>query len=408
MNRKILKLILITLFIQLISINILYGLELEQILEDIKNLPVEKIHFNQSEKEKLKAIQIFVLPKTQNELESLLINWKENGVNTLIIRVFHNEGDRYHFFSENHIKKGVYFKTNHAPIISDVLNYLIPIARSHGFKIYAWMTTRYADFNNGDLDKITAYSPQKNIFFHTKGINILSDNVQQYLFSLFTDLARYSIDGILLQDDLFLRYNEGLDANTLNKFTKETGIYISPQKLFITNGSENHVKYTEEFWHWRDWKSKKIAEFIGELRKNVKKTNPSLKIAVNLTYEAISHPKGALAWLAHDIEYLKTVSDYFSLMAYHRQIMDELKIDKESSFLYLADIVEKCLEKFPEEPQKVLFKIQIKDWKTSEKISDNEIIELYRYTKNIDKLSIAIVPYPPEPSIDVLRVFFKN
>lgn len=408
MKKKFLKIILFFSFIQFLTINTIYGLNLEEILEDIKNLPVEKIHFDHQENEKLKAIQIFVLPKTQEELENLLIKWKENGVNTLILRVFHNEGDRYHFFIENPVKKGVYFKTKHAPIILDALDYLIPIARSYDFKIFAWMTTRYADFNNGDLEKIISYSPYKNTFSYAKGINILNDKVQQYLFSLFTDLARYPLDGILLQDDLFLRYNEGFDTDTLNQFMKETGIHITPKKLFIANGSENHVKYTEEFWQWRDWKSRKIAEFVRKLKNNINRTNSSIKIAVNLTYEAISHPKGALAWLAHDIEYLKDASDYFSLMAYHRQIMDELKIDKESSFLYLADLVEKCLQKFPKNPQKVIFKIQVKDWKTNEKISDDEIIELHNHTKNIDKLSLAIVPYPPEPSNKVLKLFFKD
>lgn len=407
MNIKVFKLVSFILLLQIFSVNYLFGLELEQILEEIKNLPIEKINFNLSEKEKLKAIQIFVLPKTQKELEEQMITWKNSGINTLILRVFHNEGDRYHFFIESPLKKGVYFKTKHAPVISDTLGYFIPLAKSYGFKVYAWMTTRYADFND-DLEKVVAYSPNKKIYYNAKGINILSENVQQYLNSLFADLANYPVDGILLQDDLFLRYNEGLDKDTFSKFKHETGINVSPQKLYITNGEENHIKYSEEFWIWREWKSKKIAEFVGDLKKNLKKTNPSLNIVVNLTYEAISHPKGALAWLAHDIEQLKNVSDYFSLMAYHRQIMEELKIDRETSFLYLADMVKKCIQKFPEEPQRILFKLQIKDWKTNEPISDAELLELIKYTKDIDKLSIAIVPYPPEPSSKILKSFFSR
>lgn len=407
MNIKVFKLVSFILLLQIFSVNYLFGLELEQILEEIKNLPIEKINFNLSEKEKLKAIQIFVLPKTQKELEEQMITWKNSGINTLILRVFHNEGDRYHFFIESPLKKGVYFKTKHAPVISDTLGYFIPLAKSYGFKVYAWMTTRYADFNN-DLEKVVAYSPNKKIYYNAKGINILSENVQQYLNSLFADLANYPVDGILLQDDLFLRYNEGLDKDTFSKFKHETGINVSPQKLYITNGEENHIKYSEEFWIWRGWKSKKIAEFVGNLKKNLKKINPSLNIVVNLTYEAISHPKGALAWLAHDIEQLKNVSDYFSLMAYHRQIMEELKIDRETSFLYLADMVKKCIQKFPEEPQRILFKLQIKDWKTNEPITDAELLELIKYTRDIDKLSIAIVPYPPEPSPKILKSFFSR
>ncbi|MCX7769872.1 MAG: family 10 glycosylhydrolase [Proteobacteria bacterium] len=405
MKNKIFKLTFYIIFIKLlVSSNPVYGLDINQILEDIKELPIEKIQFNQEEKEKLKAIQLFVLPKTIKELEDSMDAWKEMGINTLILRVFHNEKDRYHYFKESPINKGVYFKTNHAPVISDTLGDFIPLAKSRGFKVYAWMTTRYADYNHNDLDKVISYSPFKNTFSTSKGLNILSESVQKYLFSLFSDLASYPIDGILLQDDLFLRYNEGFDNNTLNKFKNETGININPKKLYIVNDNENHVKYTDEFWILRDWKSRKIAEFVGNLRNHIKKINPNVNIAVNLTYEAISHPKGALAWLAHDLEHLKNVSDYFSLMAYHRQIMDELKIDKKSSYIYLADMIEKCLQKFPEEPQRVLFKLQIKDWKTGEKIPDDEIIELIKHTKDINKLSIAIVPYPPEPTFEILKL----
>ncbi len=407
MNRKVIKLILFVSLLQIIYVSHLFGLELEQVLEEIKNLPIEKIKFKQFETDKLKAIQIFVLPKTQKELEEQMIIWKNCGINTLILRVFHNEGDRYHFFIDSPLKKGVYFKTKHAPLISDTLGFFIPIAKEYGFKVYAWMTTRYADFN-GDLEKVVAYSPTKKNYYYARGINILSENVKHYLNALYTDLAEYPIDGILLQDDLFLRYNEGLDKDTFGKFKYETGLNISPQNLFLTNGDEKHVKYSEEFWIWREWKSKKIAEFIGDLRKNLKKINPSLKIVVNLTYEAISHPKGALAWLAHDIEELKNVSDYFSLMAYHRQIMEELNINKEFSFLYLADMIEKCIQKFPEDPQRILFKLQIKDWKTNEAISDRELLELMRYAKNIDKLSLALVPYPPQPSYEILKSFFSG
>lgn len=405
--KRLYLLILFVIFITSTN-KLCHSLDIEEILKDIKDLPIEKITFERKDYEKLKAIQIFVLPKTSEELEKQMKLWKANGVNTLILRVFHNEGDRYHFFLNSDIKKGVYFKTNKAPIIVDALGYFLPIAKNYNFKVFAWMTTRYTDFKNGELEKVIAYSPFKKQFYNAKGINILSSNVQNYIKSLFDDLANYPIDGILFQDDLFLRYNEGLDEKSISRFNSEKGKNLKPENMFIINDNGNTVKYTDDFWEWRRWKSKEIAKFVDLLGKSIKKINPSVKIAVNLTYEAITHPNGALAWLAHDINELKNVSDYFSLMAYHRQIMDELKISLEDSYDYLARMVEKCIELFPDEPERVLFKIQIKDWKTNLAIDDIEIKELLKHTKNINKLSIAIVPYPPEASNEIIKILFSG
>jgi uncharacterized lipoprotein YddW (UPF0748 family) len=381
-----------------------YALDFDEILKDIQNLPVEKISFKKYEK--LRAVQIFVLPKTPEELEAQMKIWKEVGVNTLILRVFHNEGDRYHFFLNSDIKKGVYFKTYKAPIIVDALAYFIPLAKKYGFKVFAWMTTRYADFKNGTLEKVIAYSPEKKTYYTAKGLNILSDEVQKYIISLYLDLSAYPIDGILLQDDLFLRFNEGFDHKSILRFKEETNLDVTPEMLFNTNGNGNGIKYNEHFWKWRKWKSKEIAKFVSNLSKEVKKINPSINIAVNLTYESITHPKGALAWLAHDINEFKNVSDYFSLMAYHRQIMDELKISLEDTLDYLDNMVEKSIEYFPEEPERVLFKIQIKDWKTNQAIDEKEIKRLIHSTKNLKKMSIAIVPYPPEIPYETVKNFF--
>lgn len=392
----------------LFSLKSSQAIELEEVLSDIKSLPVEKItikkHYEDDIK-KIRAIQIFVLPKTDKELEKLLKVWKENGVNTIIVRVFHNPGDRYHFYANSDLKSGVYFKTNRAPMISDALGTVLPLAHSMGIRVYAWMTTRYADYNSNELEKMIAYSVNKKSFQQARGLNIFSSEVQEYILSLFSDLAKYPIDGILLQDDLFVRYNEGFDFKTMADFQQEMGFYPNPNILFKLNGN-GAVIYNDNFWIWRKWKSQKIAKFVGKINEKIKQINPSIKLVVNLTYEAIAHPKGALAWLAHDIESLKDVSDYFSLMAYHRQIMDEINISLQDSYIYLENMITKCMELFSASPERVLFKIQIKDWKSNEPININEILNLINYAKDIKNLSIAIVPYPPEAPLQILKTIF--
>lgn len=393
-----------------------YALSVDDVIKDIKSLPTVKITYSQPEEknrkdnfdyEKIKAVQVFLLPSDIREVKSLFSKWQECGVNTVIIRVFHNNGDRYHMGVKTQLNEGVYFKTSAAPLIYDVLHDIIPIAKTYNLKVFAWMTTRYADYGVDNLEPVIAYSLDNKKYFATKGLNIFSLAVQRHIIKIFSDLASYPIDGILLQDDLFLRFNEGFNNSTVTLFKSETGKNAKPELFFIKlNGK---ITYTDAFWEWRQWKSNKIADFISTLNENIKAKNPSLKLMVNLTYEAVSNPKGALAWLAHDLSVLKDVSDYFSLMAYHRQIKNELKLDFIQTKQYLQSMINQCLLILSDAPQRFLFKVQVKDWDSNKLIEETELRSIITSATGIENLSLAVVPYPPDLPTTLLReLFFKR
>lgn len=406
------------IFLIFLFYNSSFALTIEDVLNDIKSIPTVKITLTPQENkiidekkevfyEQIKAVQIFVLPSDEEELRSLFSKWRESGVNTIILRCFHNTQDRYHKGIKTPIKEGVYFKTSSVKMIEDILKEVIPIAHSYNFRVFAWMTSRYANYDERkNLEPMMAYSLNQKRIVTSKGLNILSPAVQKYIIKIFEDLASYPIDGILLQDDLFLRYNEGFNDSTVSLYKKETGLDASPDLFFVKRGDK--VFYTDAFWEWRRWKSKKIAEFVSQINRAVKSKNPSIKLAVNLTYEALSNPKGALAWLAHDINYLKDVADYFSLMAYHRQIMEELNMNISEAKIYLTAMVNQCISFLPETPQRFIFKIQVKDWHTSDPINDSELRYFVTANKELYKLSLAVVPYPPDLSEQLLKEIFAQ
>jgi hypothetical protein len=385
-----------------------FSLTLEDVLGDIQDLPKVKLitPSDKTSAEQIKAVQIFVLPSSRTELESLLKKWSESGINAVIVRVFHNSDDRYHQYLKTAAKEGVYFKTTRAPVIRDVLQEIIPLAKNYGLKVFPWMTTRYANYGTPGLPRMIAYSFSQKKLVTSKGLDIFSEAAQDHILGLFSDLAAYPIDGILLQDDLFLKHNEGFTESAVRQFKEDTGFAPIPANFF-KNGSDK-ITYTDDFWTWRRWKSGKIAGLVSKINKAIKIKNQDVKLIVNLTYEAVSHPKGALAWLAHDIEQLKPVSDYFSLMAYHRQIMEELKIDFDTACNYMSDMIKRCQEIFPEEPQRFLFKIQVKDWTTNQPIDEDEIRTLLRRTAGMESLSIAVVPYPPDISASLMKEIFNK
>ena len=209
-----------------------YSLTPEEVLNDIKNIPSVKITSLNSEPqdkekierhfEQIKTVQIFVLPNNKQEINDLFLKWEKSGVNTITVRVFHNEGDRYHYGIKSSLKEGVYFKTKEAPLIYDILEDIIPTAKKHGLKVIAWMTTRYADYDNKYLERLKSYSFSEKRILEAKGLNIFANSVQLHIKKLFQDLASYPIDGILLQDDLFLRHNEGFNSSTVALYKAET------------------------------------------------------------------------------------------------------------------------------------------------------------------------------------------
>jgi len=84
--------------------------------------------------------------KNIEEVEKRVKALKNAGVNTLIIRVFQNRGDRIFKFVKPRHEEGVYFKTEYAPVVDDVLGKFAEIGHRNGLDIFAWMTSRYANY----------------------------------------------------------------------------------------------------------------------------------------------------------------------------------------------------------------------------------------------------------------------
>ncbi|MDP2972583.1 MAG: outer membrane protein assembly factor BamD, partial [Deltaproteobacteria bacterium] len=84
--------------------------------------------------------------KNLSEVEKRVKELKNAGVDTLIFRVFQNKGDPKYKFVKSRHEEGVYFKTEHALVIDDILEKIAEIAHRNGLDLFAWMTTRYATY----------------------------------------------------------------------------------------------------------------------------------------------------------------------------------------------------------------------------------------------------------------------
>lgn len=350
------------------------------------------------------AVQVmFFEGRSYKEIDAELKRLKDAGINTVIARVFHNKGDRFYKVAvaggSSRPSAGVYFRTSRAPVVADVLSELTTLAHKNGLKLFAWMTTRYADYGvegNAGL-ACSGYDIASGKYTRCKGLDLFNDEAVSRLEAIYSDLASYNIDGILFQDDLILRHNEGFGKRAEALFKKDTGLNADPASFYIVSEGGAKVHYTPIFWKWAAWKNRRLLDIAGRLKAAARGKNPSVKFAVNLMYESVTNPPYALAWLSQSLERaVESGFDYYSIMAYHRQMEDELGVKREEVKGMIARMINAAV-KTVGDPLKVLIKFQTIDWRSGTPLSDSEVLSLIRDVSRDDTgagaVSMAIVPY---------------
>ncbi len=350
--------------------------------------------------------------KTLDEVENKIKEMKRSGVDTIIVRVFQNNGDSFYSFAKRKNKVGVYFKTSHAPVVDDILGELVKITHRNKMKIFAWMTTRRCDWKIYEKPDLRGYKYdiESGGIKPTKGLNIFNKEVQRYLRDIYTDLAAYDIDGILFQDDLVLRHTEGYSQEAANLYLLESGYRINPHDMFRgiyeKSGKYFVSNYTPKFWRWAKWKNRQILKLVEIMMKSARDVNPDVKFALNLYYETITDPKNALAWLSQDINAtLKYGFDYYSVMAYHRQIKKELQLSNNDLYIFLKNMTTRLIDLI-DNPNKILIKIQVVDWDTNAPIPNREIDKVFKSITSQGRVSLAFTPVTKHPPLKVIRKYY--
>ncbi len=351
--------------------------------------------------------------KTQEGLDAEMKRIAATGADTVIVRVFHNkfndQVDRFYPFITPRTDAGVYFNTDRAPVVADALTPMIGAARKNGLKIWAWMTTRKAAWGD-DSRGLWAYDFTKKTIVPAFGRDLFDDRKVDDLVGLYQDLAVYDIDGILFQDDLILKHNEGMGKTAERLF----GSPIRPE-TFYTNpypspdGSKYYVEvYTDPFWKWSRFKAARLSAVAGAIIEGAREVRPDLKFAVNLSYESVTRPDKALAWLSQDInDFLRNGTDYVFIMAYHRQIMREKGLSDPAAGRLLAEITSRAIPAVGE-PSRIGIKLQIIDWDTGRTVGPEELKRTASYLGKIDTVSLVFVPYAADAPFTEIRGIFRT
>ncbi len=362
------------------------------------------------------AVQVLLFDcKNFDEVDGRIQELKAAGFNTIIFRVFHNKKDRPYYFAEYGNDRGVYFKTDQAPVVDDILGKIAEITRRNGMELFAWMTTRYADYGveNRDGWQAMKYDLKTGEFVKAKGLNLFRNDVRDHLKKLYADLSRYDIDGILFQDDLVLRHTEGFSKEARLAFKKKYNHMPDPAMLYKdvrvrSDGSYKVARYGSWFWEWSRWKNRSLLDVVKGIMEETRSIKPQMKFAVNFMYEAALKPKDALAWLSQNIaEAVKLDFDLYAIMAYHRQMGKELNVKGPELVKLVGDLAENALQ-MVNDPGKALIKLQIMDWKSREVLPVSEVGAILRVIREKGGKSIAFVPYKNEFNFTRLSGLISN
>jgi len=363
-------------------------------------LPASSPSLAKKTKRRICAQVFYLNSETLEDVEKRLKELKKAGVDTLIVRVFQTKGDRLFKFATPRYEEGVYFKTEHAPVVADVLGKLADISHRNDLDIFAWITTRYSDFNSdGNTEhRVHRYHFETKRIEPTRGLSVFHPDVIRRLEGLFRDLGRYPIDGILFQDDLILRHNEDFSPEANKAFLKEFGFSPHPDLFYVdpykSESGKYYVRaYTHQFWAWADWKNRWLMNIAQQLMTAARSSNPKLEFGINLYHEAVLNTTNSLAWFSQTLARTQEKNfDYYAIMAYHRQTMRELNLDPQKAIGLMAEVAQKAIRSVGD-PSRVMMKVQTLDWKTQEVLPAKEIDDILASILNHGNLSLVFVPY---------------
>jgi biofilm PGA synthesis lipoprotein PgaB len=342
------------------------------------------------------------------EFEKEVVHMKDLGINTIIFRVFGNKGDRIYEFANPKSDVGVYFKTTRSPVIDDLLGNVTTIAHKHGIKVFAWITTRHASYGAvGDvLDRELSLSEKQ--YKTLPKLDLFNDKAIWDLENLYKDLAKYPIDGVLIQDDFVMRHMEGFGTEARVNYASTFKRTLDAKNMYSDlelqpNGRVKRIVYTDEFWQFQDWKNKRLNLVAGKLIKALREINPELEVALNVSYELFYKPKNALSWFAHD-EALARKFNYVAVMAYQDQMMKELGINLNEAGALIAENTRKAVSVMGS-PGRVIMKIQTMDWTNRAPLPLREIRYIYQKVESASpNVGIALVPWENGKNLGFLKV----
>ncbi|MCK5221302.1 MAG: hypothetical protein KAR14_06970 [Candidatus Aminicenantes bacterium] len=235
--------------------------------------------------------------------------------------------------------------------------------RKRKFKLWGWLITRnYNWFENKNLYDTGFVEGEKQ---RIRKLDLFDPKVRKLVIGVFKSMAELGVDGILIQDDLSIKSNEGFSNIGMKTFSDASGV-PAKEKLMMDSGSPYNLK-------WIKIKKKIINEFLAEIVRECKSVNPAIKIGVNVFYEASIQKRNSNEWHSQDLAGIAgTGVDLIYLMMYHRQMKKELKLGSGKIKILFSEGIENA---YKIAGDRLVLKLETYDWNKGEIIPLKEMVE---------------------------------
>ena len=282
--------------------------------------------------------------------------WKKIGVDHLVVRVFRNQSPR----------GGLLFRNTGFRVIRPDLKPFLDAVSPQGPHIWAWMISRRFDWIREGrlLDREYRLGARHQV----SKLDLFNPESMERLIGVYRELSRLKPGGILIQDDLVIRSREGMSNWGLARFARVTGRTADPDEM-LNAGSPAHEK-------WVEIKSQQVTSVLSRIVRECEQANPGTLVGVNVYYESPLFPRKSVNWYGHNLRLLtETGVQRIFLMAYHRQMKRELKLNSAATWEMISRMVNSAKEICGD---RLVVKIQVRDWGTGEWLPDKEVDELFR------------------------------
>ena len=358
MNMKILFLIVLLLFV--IAFNV-------PGINDISSNIIDA-----SRPEGIKMATVWLEEPSEEAVRGIVREMKEAGANSIAIGV-HDYGTIY--FQTDALKLR---KIDLAPVIIDE-------ARKQDLTVFIWTDTiNFPELieEHPDWEFVTCFHDDSYYYpsdcgWHER-LSPFNPGIEEFVRNYYQDLAKLDIDGIQFQDDLFLAEGEDFSDYAQHAFLDYYGIAPDPR-------NSTHMEMMQYL------KVKRITELTKLAIRSAKEIKPDLVFV----FDVLAEPDrdNMLNWWSIDVKGLSDAGvDYFGIMSYHPQVMQELGTDLEGSMDYLNNVFESISGQVGKD--KVIYRLWATtfDW-NHDPLPPEEIRYVLKRMKEVKVYHIGYVPH---------------
>ena len=157
------------------------------------------------------------------------------------------------------------------------------ILGSHGLLFRDPSKKEWATYENLASGITNSLIRTNNTSAGTRFFNPANEDVQNYIVALLKDLAKYNLDGIVLDRMRFEGIQAGFSESNRHKFEAYLGVTIPNYPADILPPGTTMIEvmkmetYPRYFKQWVEFRAKVIYDFMEKARDAVKETNPKIK-----------------------------------------------------------------------------------------------------------------------------------